>query len=250
MVSLNNRVAMVTGGCRGIGRGIALALAKAGAPVVITYRVNQEKALQACAEAGSKGATVIAMQMFLEDRGSIEETIKKANKDLGDVSILVNNAAISQEQPFETISDADWDRMLGINLGGPFRCCQTVLPQMLDKGWGRIINIASIGGQWGGFNQVHYAAAKAGLINFTRSLARLYSARGITANAISPGLVATDMSAAELDSVAGQQKVRNIPAQRLGTPEEVGAAVVFLASDAAGYVTGQTLNLNGGMYFG
>jgi NAD(P)-dependent dehydrogenase (short-subunit alcohol dehydrogenase family) len=162
----------------------------------------------------------------------------------------VNNAAMAQEKPFEAITDEDLARMLEVNLCGPFRCAQLALPAMLAKGFGRIVNLSSIGGQWGGMMQVHYAAAKAGLINFTRSLAKLYSGRGITANAIAPGLVATDMSAAELASPAGREKARAIPAQRLGTVAEVGAAAVFLASDAAGYLTGQTLNLNGGMYFG
>jgi acetoacetyl-CoA reductase/3-oxoacyl-[acyl-carrier protein] reductase len=117
-------------------------------------------------------------------------------------------------------------------------------------GWGRIINISSIGGQWGGFNQVHYAAAKAGLINLTRSLAKIYSSSGVTANVIAPGLVETEMSAQELDSEAGREKVRGIPAGRIGSAEEVAQAVVFLASDGAAYITGQSVNLNGGMYFG
>ena len=121
---------------------------------------------------------------------------------------------------------------------------------MLARNWGRIVNIVSIGGQWGGFNQVHYAAAKAGLINFTRSLAKIYGGRGITANAVSPGLVATDMTAAELDSAAGRQKVAQIPAGRTGGIEEVAAAVAFLASERASYVLGQTINVNGGQYFG
>jgi len=139
--------------------------------------------------------------------------------------------------------------MLDVNLVGAVRCARRALPQQLERGWGRIVNISSIGGQWGGMNQLHYAAAKAGMINFTRSLAKLYSGQGITSNAIAPGLVATDMSAAELDSEAGQAKVAGIPAGRLGTVEEVGETVAFLASDGAAYLTGQTLNLNGGMYF-
>ena len=139
--------------------------------------------------------------------------------------------------------------MLDVNLLGSVRCARRVLPQQLERGWGRIVNISSIGGQWGGMNQLHYAAAKAAMINFTRSLAKLYSGQGVTANAIAPGLVATDMSAGELDTEAGKAKVAGIPAGRLGTVDEVGATVAFLASDGAAYVTGQTLNLNGGMYF-
>ncbi|HEY4265096.1 MAG TPA: SDR family oxidoreductase, partial [Micropepsaceae bacterium] len=135
------------------------------------------------------------------------------------------------------------------NLRGPFAIAQETLPAMTHKGWGRIVNIVSIGGQWGGMRQVHYAAAKAGLINFTHSLAKLHSRDGITANAVSPGLIATDMTEKELRAKAGRAKAAQIPAGRVGTPEDVAAAVVFLCSEAAGYITGHTLNVNGGLYF-
>src|SRR5262249_14832892 len=151
-------------------------------------------------------------------------------------------------KPFLEIDDADWTTMLSVNLVGAARCIREVLPSMLAGKQGRIINVSSIGGQWGGMNQVHYAAAKAGLINLTRSMAKLYSKEGITCNAIAPGLIATEMSAAELDTPQGQDKVKSIPCGRLGTTEEAGALAVYLASDAAGYLTGQTFNLNGGMY--
>ncbi|HEY1876332.1 MAG TPA: SDR family oxidoreductase, partial [Rhizomicrobium sp.] len=139
------------------------------------------------------------------------------------------------------------DRMLAVNLRGAFIVAQETLPAMRANGWGRIINITSIGGQWGGMRQVHYAAAKAGLINLTHSLARLYSGDGITANAISPGLVATGMIRKELKSKAGKRKAAQIPVGRIAGPEEIAAGIVYLASDAAAYVTGQTLNINGGM---
>jgi acetoacetyl-CoA reductase/3-oxoacyl-[acyl-carrier protein] reductase len=249
-MTLTGKVALVTGGSRGLGRGIALALAKAGAKVLLTYRGNAEAAARVCEEIRAQGGGADATAMELQSRPSIAAAFEHLRAGFGAPDILVNNAAISQEKPFEALSDEDWDRMLAVNLGGPFRCTQLALPKMLERGFGRIINVSSIGGQWGGFNQVHYAAAKAALINFTRSLARLYSAKGVTANAIAPGLVATDMSAQELASPAGREKARNIPAQRLGTVDEVGAAAVFLAGEDSGYLTGQTLNLNGGMYFG
>src|SRR5262249_26078633 len=135
------------------------------------------------------------------------------------------------------------------NLRGPFTVCQETLPDMVTTGWGRIVNIVSIGGQWGGVRQVHYAASKAGLINFTQSLARLYSGKGITANAVSPGLVGTEMSAKELRSKAGKKKAAQIPVGRIARPQEIAAAVTFLCSEDAAYITGQTLNVNGGMYF-
>jgi NAD(P)-dependent dehydrogenase (short-subunit alcohol dehydrogenase family) len=164
-----------------------------------------------------------------------------------DIEIVVNNAALIQEKPFETITDADWDRMLAVNLRGAFIVAQETLPGMIAGKWGRIINITSIGGQWGGMRQVHYAAAKAGLINLTHSLAKLYSSAGVTANAIAPGLVATDMVRKELKSKSGKEKARSIPVGRIAEPSEIGAAVKYLASEEAGYVTGHTLNINGGL---
>ena len=162
---------------------------------------------------------------------------------------MVNNGAISQEKPFDSITDSDWESMISVNLQGPFRVIQEVIPSMVENQWGRVINIASIGGQWGGFNQVHYAAAKAGLINLTRSVAKIYSKHGITSNAISPGLVATAMAEDELSTEAGKEKVKGIPINRIGTVEEIGATVVFLSQEGSSYITGQTLNLNGGMFF-
>jgi len=187
----------------------------------------------------------------VEQRDSIRSAIDRCVSHFsGPISILVNNAAISQEKPFDTITDEDWDHMLAVNLRGPFAFSQEVLLGMIKNRWGRIVNIASIGGQWGGHNQVHYAAAKAGLINFTRSIAKIYSKHGITCNAVSPGLVQTDMSSHELETEVGKEKVKNIPVGRIGTVEEVASAVLYLCSDEASYITGQTINVNGGMYFG
>jgi len=250
MMQLTNKVAMVTGGSRGIGRGIAIELADSGSDVALTYHTNEGLAQEIVETITAHGGNAIAIQMTVEDRTSVKRAMTEVRESLGDINILVNNAAIAQEKPFDTITDVDWDNMLSVNLRGPFICCQEVLPDMLKRGWGRIINITSIGGQWGGFNQVHYAAAKAGLISLTRSLARIYSKQKITANAVAPGLVLTDMSAREVDSEAGQEKVRNIPIGRMATVEEVAQVVVFLASEAASYITGQTINVNGGMYFG
>jgi NAD(P)-dependent dehydrogenase (short-subunit alcohol dehydrogenase family) len=240
------RVALVSGGGRGIGAGIAAALAEAGCAVAIGYAADAVAAERTAASLPS----ALALPLRVEDRASVTEAVARATRELGPVDVLVNNGAIAQEKPFETLDDDDLERMLSINLAGPMRCSQAVLPGMLERGFGRIVNVASIGGQWGGMNQVHYAAAKAGLINFTRSLARLYSGRGVTANAVSPGLVATEMSAAELATPAGQAKLAAVPAGRLGTTRDVAAAVVYLAGDDAGYVSGQTINVNGGMYFG
>ena len=244
------RVALVTGAARGIGRGIATALAAEGLAVAVGYSSAADCAREVAAEIQALGGRALPVALQVEDRASVRAALTAIRAGLGPVGVLVNNAAMAQEKPFETISDDDWSRMMAVNLQGPFICVQETLPDMLAAGWGRIVNIVSIGGQWGGFNQVHYAAAKAGLINFTRSLAKIYGSRGIVANAVSPGLVATRMTAAELDSAAGRQKVAQIPAGRIGEVEEVAAVVAFLASERAAYVLGQTINVNGGQYFG
>lgn len=244
------RVALVTGGSRGIGEGIAFALAGKGIRVALSYHHNRKMARKVVEAIRSAGGDAIAVQLGLEDCASIEGAVEEVRQEWDSPDILVNNAAIAQERPFEAITDKDWHDMMAVNLGGPFLCCQKVLPHMRASGWGRIINISSIGGQWGGYNQVHYAASKAGLISLTCSLARLYSGLGITSNAVAPGLVQTDMSAQELSSQLGEERVRSIPIGRTARVDEIADVVAFLASDAAAYITGQTINVNGGMYFG
>ena len=247
MTNAMNKIAFVTGASRGIGRGIALNLMKKGYGVAVGYRSNKDLAISVVS--GRENA--VAVQVDIKNRESIRGAIVEcASHFRQDIDILINNAAISQEKPFDMITDQDWDHMLAVNLRGPFAFSQEVLPGMIKKGWGRIVNIASIGGQWGGYNQVHYAAAKAGLINLTRSIAKIYSGCGITCNAVSPGLVHTDMSDRELASAEGKKKVQDIPAGRIGTVEEIADIVAFLISDRASYITGQTINANGGMYFG
>ena len=239
----------LTGGNRGIGEGIVFSLAEAGFDVVFTYYSDAELASNVCKEAQKLKGNVSSIRMDLGERDSVKDGIKYAYEELGDINIVVNNGAISQEKPFDSITDSDWESMISVNLQGPFRVIQEVIPSMVENQWGRVINIASIGGQWGGFNQVHYAAAKAGLINLTRSVAKIYSKHGITSNAISPGLVATAMTEDELSTEAGKEKVKGIPINRIGTVEEIGATVVFLSQEGSSYITGQTLNLNGGMFF-
>jgi NAD(P)-dependent dehydrogenase (short-subunit alcohol dehydrogenase family) len=236
------KLALVTGAGSGIGKATALALLEAGYQVACGYNANRA-GVEAIRHPHARPVKIdIASRSSI--RGALAQTRKAFRRD---IDILVNNAALVQEKPFETLTDADWDRMLAVNLRGAFILAQESLPAMVRKEWGRIVNITSIGGQWGGMRQVHYAAAKAGLINLTHSLARLYSPLGITANAVSPGLVATGMIRKELKSKAGKQKVAQIPVGRIAAPEEIAAGVVFLVSDGAAYVTGQTLNINGGM---
>jgi len=240
MKSTTNKLIFVTGAAKGIGKAIADAFSEQGYCVAYGYN-----------KTAVSDKNCFSVQIDIADRSSIKKAIKKAESHFNTaISILINNAAIAQEKDFLTISDDDWENMLNINLKGAFSFSQEVLPNMINNGWGRIINITSIGGQWGGFNQVHYAASKAGLISLTNSLAKIYSKNGITSNAISPGLIATDMSEAELNTEAGKSKAKNIPIGRLGKPQEVADIALFLASEQSSYVTGQTINANGGMYFG
>ena len=248
-MALDKRVALVTGGSRGLGRGIVIALANAGFNVAFTYNKDIDAAKLVLKETRYVNGRVSAFQMDVGSRSSIRTAVESVVREYQGINILVNNAGVAQEKPFETITDDDWQNMLNINLQGPFCLIQEVIPSMVASKWGRIINISSIGGQWGGFNQVHYAAAKAGLINLTQSIAKIYSRHGITSNAIAPGLISTDMADAELNSEAGREKVKGIPMNRIGTVEDVGSSVVFLSGDESSYITGQTINLNGGMFF-
>ncbi len=244
-MSLNGKVSFVTGGSRGIGEAIAHTLLEKGARVAVGFCSSQGSW-----SSNSHGPDVLCVQVDIEKRQAIREAIGTIEETWGNVDILVNNAAIAQEKPFSHISDEDWDHMFAVNLRGVFALSQEVLPSMVQRGWGRIINLASIGGQWGGLNQVHYAAAKAGVISLTRSLSRMYTGKGITANAVSPGLVKTDMAMRELDSQEGREKVAAIPIGRPATTKEVADVVGFLATDEAAYISGQTISVNGGMYFG
>ena len=244
-MQLKDQIALVTGGSRGIGRAIASTLATRGYAVAVTYATNEQDARDVAEASGG-----LAVRLVAEDRSSISRAVGMVREALGPIAVLVNNAAIAQEKPFLELTDDDWDRMLAVNLRGPFACSQAVLPDMLERRWGRIINLSSIGGQWGGMNQVHYACAKAGLNNLTRSLAKLYSAQGVLTNTVAAGLVSTSMIANELETPAGKEKVRDIPVGRIAGVDEIARVVAFLASDDAGYITGQTINANGGMYFG
>jgi acetoacetyl-CoA reductase/3-oxoacyl-[acyl-carrier protein] reductase len=238
-MQMHNKVVFITGAAKGIGEAMANHLSNNG--YLVAYGYHKTPITK----------NVFSIQVDISDRQSIQSAIKKTIEHFKKpIEILINNAAIAQEKPFLTISDEDWKNVLDVNLQGAFRFTQEVLPQMIENNWGRIINITSIGGQWGGFNQVHYAASKAALINFTQSIAKIYSKNGITSNAIAPGLVATDMSENELSTDAGKEKLKNIPIGRLGTKQEIANIALFLASDESSYITGQTINANGGMYFG
>ena len=245
---LAGRVALVTGGGRGIGRAIALALADAGADVAICYRERAEAASAVVAQIEASGRRALAVAADVASREDVRAMVRTTCDRLGGVDVMVNNAGVLQQKPFEEITDADWDHVVDVNLKGTFICSQEVLPVMRRRGGGRIINLASSGGQLGGPLAVHYSASKAGVISLTRSLARI-AAPTVTVNCIAAGLIETEMTAEEIASAGGAEKLAAIPLRRAGTPEDVAAAAVFLAC-SADYVTGQTINVNGGLYLG
>lgn len=246
---LENKVAVITGASRGIGKAIAIEMAKEGAKVVVNYVNNYDKAQEVVEEIVKNGGIATAVKADVSNRNEVRELLKVTTQKYGTVHILVNNAGILEQQPFETITDNDWDRIFEVNMKGPFICAQECIPYMLENKYGRIINLSSIGGQWGGNLAVHYSATKAGIISLTRSLARIYSKDGILTNCISPGLVLTEMSAEEMSTQAGKEKLKSIPVNRPADPKEIGRIAVFLASADADYLTGQTINANGGMLF-
>ena len=242
---MQKKTVFVTGGSRGIGRAIADWFIKRDYNVIIGFYKNFEYKKSPLRE-----KNVFSAMVDIKNRKSIIDAINiSENYFKTTIDVLINNAAISQEKDFTKISDKDWDIMLATNLRGVFSFTQEVIPKMIKKRWGRIINISSVGGQWGGFNQVHYAASKAGVINFTKSIAKIYSEYGITCNCVSPGLIRTDMSNREIDSDQGIEKISTTPIKRIGEADEVASAVGFLSKHSSSYVTGQTINVNGGMYF-
>jgi len=245
------KTAIITGGGRGIGRAITLALAQRKIDVVVTYLTRRDRCEQTATDVRALGCEALVVQADVTQRESVRQLISTVTEKFGRIDVLVNNAGILQQQPFTTITDEDWDMMLATNLKGVFLCSQEIMPVMVRQGGGSIINISSSGGQLGGMLAVHYAVSKAGVISLTRSLARVGAPDGIRVNCVTPGLIETEMSQKEIHSEIGQQKIsREIPLRRAGLVEEVAAAVVFLASDEASYITGQSLNVNGGLYMG
>ena len=243
-----SKLVLVTGGSRGIGASLVEGFVEAGYLVAFTY--NHARDLAIAIQERSNGRA-LAFQLDQADPDNVISCISSIKNEFGKMpDILINNGAVAQEKPFLEITADDFEVMLNTNLRGPFLLAQHCIPAMIEHGWGRVINITSIGGQWGGFNQVHYAAAKSALINLTQSIAKIYSLNGITSNAIAIGLVETEMTKRELSSEEGKKKVAAIPCQRLGTGDDITAMALFLASEKSSYLTGQTLNANGGMYFG
>jgi 3-oxoacyl-[acyl-carrier protein] reductase len=246
--SLSGKNAVVTGGSRGIGRAIALGLAQAGADVVLTYRDKRAEAEAVARDISKIGHRALVLQMDVANRSSVEAAAKDA-RAFGAISILVNNAGINKPTDFDKVTDEDWDNVLATNLKGPFVCAQTFLPLLADAGGGSIVHIGSVSGQYGGPRTAHYAASKAGLISLAQVIARFGAQYNVRSNTVAAGLIASDMAASGMAAASVQKAAEGIILKRMGTTQEVADAVVFLASDAASYITAQTLNVNGGLYF-
>lgn len=243
---LEGKVAVVTGASRGIGRAIALKLASSGAAVVVNYNGSKEKAEKVRQEIEANGGKASIYQCNVSDYEACQNMIQNIIEEYGRIDILVNNAGITRDGLLMKMPEADFDQVIDTNLKGAFNTTRFVTRQMLRQKSGRIINMASVVGVTGNAGQVNYAASKAGIIGLTKATAREVASRGITVNAIAPGFIETDMTDVLPDKVK-EASVSQIPLGKFGKPEQVAAAVAFLASDDAGYITGQVLNVDGGM---
>jgi 3-oxoacyl-[acyl-carrier protein] reductase len=246
MFSLKDKVALVTGASQGIGRDTALALAEAGAKVAVAAR-NEEKLLALVADIATAGGTAIALKMDVADAEQVKTGFKQMLEKFGRLDILVNNAAITRDGLALRMKQDDWEAVLRTNLTGAHLCIQQALPTMMKARAGRIINISSVVAQSGNAGQANYVAAKAGIIGLTKAIAIEIASRNITVNAVAPGFVETPMTAVLPDKVKEELKAR-IPLGRMGSARDVAAAIIFLASDEAAYITGHVLNVNGGLH--
>lgn len=245
-MTLVGKVALVTGGSRGIGRAIALKLAENGADVAINYAGNTAAAEEVKAAIEQMGRKALLIQCSVADTDGVQAMVNQVVKELGRLDILVNNAGITRDGLLMRMKEADWDDVMNTNLKGVYNCSKAVMRTMMKQKSGRIVNMASVVGEMGNAGQANYAAAKAGVIGFTKSLAKEVATRGITVNAIAPGFIATDMTRVLSDDQKAEM-ARTIPLGRAGQPEDVANAVLFLASEGAAYITGQVLNVDGGM---
>ncbi len=254
MFSLKDKKALVTGSSRGIGRGIALALAKQGASIAVNYRSSDKEAKELVSKIEKLGSEVMAVQADVSQKEDVDKMVKRVIEKFGNIDILVNNAGVVGFKPFDKMSEEDWDKVLDVNLKGQFLCARAVVPFMEEQDKGKIINIASIasGGVGVGFlNLAHYCASKGGVVALTEELALELSPKGINVNAIAPGVIDTDMTESfKKDPERLKAVLARIPKGRMGKPEEIGAMAVFLASDEADYCTGAVFYVDGGWLAG
>lgn len=243
---MSQRIALVTGASRGIGRACALSLAEAGHHVVLAAR-QMQKLEDAAAQIREKGGVATVISLDLGNAENIRESFKALLAKVGRVDVLVNNAGITKDMLAMRMKGEDWEEVLRVNLTGTFLVSQAAMQGMIKERWGRIINISSVVGQTGNAGQANYVASKAGMIGLTKTLAQELASRNVTVNAIAPGFIATDMTAVLNDQVK-EKMLALIPAKRFGSAEDIAGVVTFLASDAAAYITGQVIGVNGGMY--
>ncbi len=248
-MSLNGKVALVTGGSRGIGRAVCLRLAAMGAKVKVNYVTRPEAADEVVAAIGQAGGEAYPVRFDVSDTAATQESIKKIVAEHGGIDILVNNAGVTKDGLLATMKEEAWDWVMAVNLKGAFTCIKAACRPMMKKRWGRIINITSVVGYGGNPGQANYAASKAGLVGLTRSAARELASRGITVNGVAPGYIETDMTEG-LPEAVKENILSEIPLGVLGQGEDIAAAVAYLVSEDARYVTGQTIHVNGGMYLG
>jgi acetoacetyl-CoA reductase len=246
MGRLAGKIALVTGASRGIGRAIAIALAKEGAAIAVNYRVSETEAQRVVEELKALGAKTMLAQANVSNGSETREMIQRVVKNLGRIDVMVNNAGITRDKTLRKMTDEDWFEVINTNLNSVYYGVMAVMPLMIEQKYGRIINISSFVGQAGNFGQANYSASKGGIIAFTKTAAIELAKYNITVNALAPGFTLTDMLAKVPENVQAQIKSR-IPMGRFGLPEEVAKAVLFLAADAD-YVTGQQINVNGGVY--
>jgi len=244
-VDLSDQVALVTGASQGLGRAMAIALGRSGARVACVAR-NAEKLEETAAAITSAGGAAEVFSCDVTDRESVDKTVDGVVEKWGRLDIMVNNAGVTRDSLLPRMNDDDWDTVIDTNLRGTFLFTRAVTRQMMQQRYGRIINIASVSGLMGNPGQANYSASKAGIIGFTRTVAKELAKRKITVNAVAPGFIESEMSAALGEAIIGEVKKR-IPARRIGTPEEIAEAVLYLASGAASYITGQVLTIDGGM---
>ena len=246
-MKLKERAALVTGGSRGIGKAIALALASEGADVVINYLDQNEEASKVVDEIRRMGRRVLAFQVDVRDFDKVSDMVEQTIEEFGKIDILVNNAGIVRDKTLRKMKKEEWDVVIDTDLSGVFNCIRAVINHMEEHKKGKIINISSVIGETGNFGQANYAAAKAGVIGLTKSVAKEVARKGITVNAVAPGFTETGMLEAIPESIK-EQILKQIPMGRFATPEDIAKMVVFLASDDASYITGQVINVNGGYY--